>query len=114
MMRQEDALKKKRKDSLKVFKGLKQLVVRLQALLGNLNPNKKRRQKNRRRPLANKKDKEKKQKNKQDFETHVEAPHGIESGPSLFIKFKRRKNPLRGAPRATAELRSAETRTNRE
>src|SRR3972149_8899582 len=46
------------------------------------------------------------------IETHVEAPHGIESGPSLFIKFKRRKNPLRGAPRATAELRGAETRTN--
>lgn len=42
------------------------------------------------------------------LETTIETPHGRETG--VNPKFKRRPNPRRGTPRATARLRSAETK----
>lgn len=54
---------------------------------------------------------EKKAEQQASLENIVEVPAGRETG--LNPKFKRKRNPWRGTPRATAKLRTAETRAGR-
>ena len=54
----------------------------------------------------------KKTEQQQGLDTPIETPPGPQAGAGF--KGKRKSNPRRGTPRATAQLRSADTRTARE